>query len=153
MKNISDLIEQHLKIILEKSSIGYLEIQRSYLANQFQCVPSQINYVINTRFTIEKGYIVESKRGGGGYIRIRKIKPVKGRQFLQSLLDMIADDIPQGAAEGMIERLGEAGLITARESKMMQAVMQRDVLHFDVNTRDQLRAKILKVMLISLMYK
>ena len=65
MRNISDIIEKHLKKILQQSNCGAVEIQRSELADKFQCVPSQINYVISTRFTTEKGYIVESKRGGG----------------------------------------------------------------------------------------
>lgn len=74
MRNVSEVIEQYLKQILQQSPGGVIEIQRNDLADQFNCVPSQINYVISTRFTLEKGYIVESKRGGGGYIRIQKIK-------------------------------------------------------------------------------
>lgn len=65
MRNISDIIEQYLKNILHESPEGTVEIQRNDLADQFSCVPSQINYVISTRFTLEKGYVVESKRGGG----------------------------------------------------------------------------------------
>lgn len=68
--NTSDLIEAYLKKILEDSET--IEIRRAEMANLFNCVPSQINYVINTRFTIQRGYTVESKRGGGGYIRIEK---------------------------------------------------------------------------------
>ena len=74
MRNISDIIESYLKQIFEMSQQDILEIKRSEVADKFQCVPSQINYVINTRFTIERGYLVESKRGGGGYIRIMKVK-------------------------------------------------------------------------------
>ena len=74
MRNISDIIECYLKKVLEMSEKDILEIKRSEVADKFQCVPSQINYVINTRFTIERGYIVESKRGGGGYIRIMKVQ-------------------------------------------------------------------------------
>ena len=74
MRNISDVIESYLKQILEMSQQDILEIKRNEIADKFQCVPSQINYVINTRFTIERGYLVESKRGGGGYIRIMKVK-------------------------------------------------------------------------------
>ena len=74
MRNISDIIEEYLKQVLEKSEEEIVEIKRSEIANKFQCVPSQINYVINTRFTLERGYIVESKRGGGGFIRIIKSK-------------------------------------------------------------------------------
>lgn len=81
MRNISNIIENHLKIILDQSKKGYIEIQRSELADQFQCVPSQINYVINTRFTVEKGYLVESKRGGGGFIRIRRCNLSKTKNF------------------------------------------------------------------------
>ncbi len=153
MKNISDVIEQHLKLILAKSKKGYIEIQRSELAEHFQCVPSQINYVINTRFTVEKGYIVESKRGGGGYIRIRKVQFVGKEKVIQQILNMIEDEIPQAAAEGLIERMLDASLITDRESRLMKAAIQRETLPFDVQLRDQLRARLLKAMLISLMYK
>lgn len=73
MRNISDIIENYLKQVLELSESEIVEIKRSEVANKFQCVPSQINYVINTRFTMEKGYMVESKRGGGGYIRISRL--------------------------------------------------------------------------------
>ncbi|MCG3055848.1 CtsR family transcriptional regulator, partial [Escherichia coli] len=74
MPNISDIIEQYLKEVLELSDREIVEIKRSEIADQFQCVPSQINYVINTRFTIERGYVVESKSGGGGFIRIAKVR-------------------------------------------------------------------------------
>jgi len=65
VRNISDIIENYLKQVLEMSDQDNVEIKRSEIADRFQCVPSQINYVINTRFTIERGYLVESKRGGG----------------------------------------------------------------------------------------
>lgn len=70
MQNITDIIEAYLKQILHDEKT--IEIKRQEIAQRFDCVPSQINYVINTRFTVEKGYFVESKRGGGGYIRIKK---------------------------------------------------------------------------------
>jgi transcriptional regulator of stress and heat shock response len=153
MKNISDIIEQHLKVILGKSKKGYIEIQRSELAELFQCVPSQINYVINTRFTIERGYVVESKRGGGGYIRIRKVHLAGEKSLLRAVLDALDDEISQSAAEDVLERMLEAGIITAREARMMKAVMQRQHYPEDVVIRDRLRAKLLKAMLISLTYK
>ena len=71
-QNTSDLIESYIKKILENSEM--IEIRRIEMADLFNCVPSQINYVINTRFTIQRGYLVESKRGGGGYIRITKVR-------------------------------------------------------------------------------
>lgn len=153
MRNISNIIENHLKIILDQSKKGYIEIQRSELADQFQCVPSQINYVINTRFTVEKGYLVESKRGGGGFIRIRKVQLIKNQELLLTILEMIGDEIPQATSEDIIERLFEIELVTERETRLMKAVIQRNVLSFNVQIRDQLRAKILQAMVIALLYK
>lgn len=74
MKNISDVIEAYLKRVLQMSGEDIVEIKRSEIADRFECVPSQINYVIKTRFTVEKGYIVESKRGGGGLYSYHSIK-------------------------------------------------------------------------------
>lgn len=153
MKNISDIIEGYLKQILEKSQKGYIEIQRSEIADQFQCVPSQINYVINTRFTVEKGYLVESKRGGGGFIRIRKVQLTNDQDVLQSLLDLIDEHMTQANAEDVIDRLLEAGIISERENRLMKSVVHRNVLSFHVQIRDQLRSKIMKAMIISLLYK
>lgn len=153
MRNISDVIEDYLKRILEESKKGYIEIQRNELADKFQCVPSQINYVINTRFTVEKGYVVESKRGGGGYIRIRKVKVVDEQRFLERLINLIDQDISQSSAENIIDRLLELELVTDRESRLMKAVIQRRVLPFEVGVRDRLRANLLKAMILSLMYR
>jgi transcriptional regulator CtsR len=153
MRNISDIIENHLKLILNESKKGYIEIQRSDLADQFQCVPSQINYVINTRFTVEKGYLVESKRGGGGFIRIRKVQLINNQGLLQKIISMIDNEISQANAEDIIERLFEIGVITERESRLMKTVIQRNILSFNVQLRDQLRAKLLKAMMIALLYE
>ncbi|GAA0380688.1 CtsR family transcriptional regulator [Bacillus horti] len=153
MRNISDIIEYHLKQNLEKSQKGYIEIQRSELADQFQCVPSQINYVINTRFTVEKGYLVESKRGGGGFIRIRKVQLIQNQDLLQTILELIGDHISQATAEDMLDRLFDSRIISERENRLMKAVIHRNVLSFQVQVRDQLRAKMMQAMLVSLLYK
>src|SRR5690606_12275077 len=100
MRNISDLIEQYLKQMLQDSSEGTVEIQRNELADRFSCVPSQINYVISTRFTLEKGYLVESKRGGGGYIRIQRIELPTYKTIHGHIRQTIGDRIDQSAAEG-----------------------------------------------------
>jgi transcriptional regulator CtsR len=147
MRNITDIIEQHLKYILQQSQNGLIEIQRSDLADKFQCVPSQINYVISTRFTTEKGYIVESKRGGGGYIRIRKIEFTGQHHLISALTEMIGREISQSAAEDIILRLREERVITERETHMMRAAISRDVLSFQIPIRDQLRAAILRAMI------
>ena len=150
MRNISDIIEQHLKYILQQSTSGLVEIQRSELADKFQCVPSQINYVISTRFTTEKGYLVESKRGGGGYIRIRKVEFTGRNHLLHSLVELIGGEITQAAGENIILRLLEEGMITAREAYIMKAAISRNVLSLQIPVRDELRAAILRAMVTRL---
>ncbi|NGQ97148.1 CtsR family transcriptional regulator [Brevibacillus sp. SYP-B805] len=154
MRNISDVIEQYLKRILQESPDGSVEIQRSELAETFQCVPSQINYVINTRFTVEKGYIVESKRGGGGYIRIRKVQIVS-RSKLQELLtqELIGESITQGVGFAIIDRLHEEGIVNSRESDLMKVATSREVLIVEPQIRDRLRASILKNMIASVLLR
>lgn len=144
MRNISNLIESHLKEIMKNSNSDVIVVQRSELAAKFQCVPSQINYVISTRFTVEKGYIVESKRGGGGYIRIRRVNIDSRQQLYENIIRLIGNSTDQNLAEGIIQRLEEEDKITSREATMMKAVISREVLQFQIPIRDQLRAKILK---------
>lgn len=153
MRNISEVIEQYLKDILHKSPDDVIEIQRNELADQFQCVPSQINYVIGTRFTLEKGYLVESKRGGGGYIRIQKVQlPSKGG-LPDYIFQIVGDQLSQSAAEGMVSQLHDADLITTREARLLSTAVSREVLVLKLPLRDQIRAKLLKSMLISLLIK
>jgi transcriptional regulator of stress and heat shock response len=99
MRNISDIIEGYLKEALELHGQGLIEIKRSELAEHFQCVPSQINYVINTRFTAERGYLVESKRGGGGYIRIVRVETHSKSALFDELQKHLQTMISQNAAE------------------------------------------------------
>ncbi|WP_396021197.1 CtsR family transcriptional regulator [Bacillus sp. S/N-304-OC-R1] len=130
-----------------------VEIKRSEIADKFQCVPSQINYVINTRFTIEKGYAVESKRGGGGYIRIMKVQTHDDAHLIEQLLSLIQSRIAQSSAEDVIIRLVEEEIITEREAKIMLSVIDRSVLYIELPYRDELRARMLKAMLTTLKYK
>jgi len=153
MRNISELIEQYLKRILQQSPSGVIEIQRNDLADEFQCVPSQINYVISTRFTLEKGYIVESKRGGGGYIRIQKVELSTRGDILDHIFRTISDQIDQATAEGLVYQLEEGRQITAREANLIKAAVSRDVLQLKLPLRDEIRAKMLKAMFISLLSK
>ncbi|WP_419715192.1 CtsR family transcriptional regulator [Heyndrickxia oleronia] len=153
MKNISDIIESYLKQVLEMNGSEIVEIKRSEIADKFQCVPSQINYVINTRFTIERGYVVESKRGGGGYIRIIKVKPHDQAQLIDHLLLLVKSRVSQSNAEDVIIRLVEEEVISKREAKIMLSVMDRSVLYLDLPERDQLRARMLTAMLMTLKYK
>ncbi|EES71417.1 transcriptional regulator CtsR [Paenibacillus sp. oral taxon 786 str. D14] len=151
MRNISDIIEKYLKSILHESPEGIIEIQRNELADQFSCVPSQINYVISTRFTLEKGYLVESKRGGGGYVRIRRLQLPGPSSLHTHLHETIGEEIGQSAAEGLIYRLEEARILTPREAAMMRSAISRDVLAVKLPYRDQIRARMMRAMLISLL--
>lgn len=153
VRNISDIIEQYLKEVLEMSERELVEIKRSEIADKFQCVPSQINYVINTRFTIEKGYVVESKRGGGGYIRIMKVQSHDNAHLIDQLLSVISSRVSQSSAEHVIFRLVEEDVISTREAKIMLSVIDRSVLYIDLPYRDELRSRMLKAMLTTLKYK
>jgi transcriptional regulator CtsR len=153
VRNVSDIIEQYLKKVLDSSGKEIVEIKRSEIADKFQCVPSQINYVINTRFTIERGYVVESKRGGGGYIRIIKVRANNHAHLLDQILHLIQQRLSQASAENIIGRLVSEEVISAREAKLMLSVIDRSVLYLELPHRDELRARMVKAMLTSLKYK
>ncbi|ASS68169.1 MULTISPECIES: CtsR family transcriptional regulator [Paenibacillus] len=153
MRNISDALEQHLKQLLQDSPEGAVEIQRNELADSFSCVPSQINYVISTRFTLEKGYLVESKRGGGGYIRIQRIELPALKAIHGHIHHTIGNQVDQSAAEGLIYQLEEALFISKREGSLLRAAVCRESIAIKLPQRDELRARLLKAMLISLLGK
>jgi len=151
MRNITDLIEQYLKQMIRESAEGTVEIQRNELADKFSCVPSQINYVIATRFTLERGYLVESKRGGGGYIRIRKLELPACQPIHEHVLRTIGSRIDQSPAEGLIYQLAEAKLLNGREAQLLKAAVSRETLAVTLPLRDEIRARLLKAMLIALL--
>jgi len=133
MHNMSDIIEQYIKRLFEESNEDVVEIQRANIAQRFDCVPSQLNYVIKTRFTNEHGYEIESKRGGGGYIRITKIENKDATGYINHLLQLIGPSISQQQAYYIIDGL--------------QAVIDRETLSMDMVSRDIIRANILKRLL------
>ena len=142
-KSISDIIEEYLKQILGESS--QIEIRRSEIANHFDVVPSQINYVIKTRFTIQHGYLVQSKRGGGGYIRI---------EVLNSLIQAIGDSISERDAYDIVRTLYDEKLLTRREGDLMLVALSKQTLNVnDCNVEARLRARILISMLNRLRYE
>lgn len=153
MQNISDIIEAYLKKVLESSNKNIIEIKRSEVAEQFQCVPSQINYVINTRFTIERGYIVESKRGGGGFIRIIKLETINKAHLLEEILKLIQGRLSQTNAENIIIRLLEESIINKSEARLMVSVIDRSTLDINLPYRDEIRARLMKAMLRTLKLK
>ncbi|MFP7171533.1 CtsR family transcriptional regulator [Terribacillus sp. 7520-G] len=150
--NISDIIEAYLKQILQSTDTQEVEIKRSEVANRFQCVPSQINYVIKTRFTVEKGYLVESKRGGGGYIRIIRVKHHTEASLIDDVIEMVQPRVSQQTANNVIERLAEENILTEREAKIMLRATSRDTLAFPLPLRDEVRSRILVSMLTAIKY-
>lgn len=152
MSNITDIIERYLKQTLRARGENMIEIKRSEIADQFKCVPSQINYVINTRFTAEKGYIIESKRGGGGYIRIFRIEHEESSELIDEIIKMVTPQVSQQRAEDVLYRLLEKEVITEREHKLMLNAINRDTLAFQLPLRDEVRSRVLVAMLSSLKY-
>lgn len=152
LSNISDLIERYLKKLLASSG-GVIEIRRNELAEQFDCVPSQINYVLSTRFSIEQGFWVESRRGGGGYVRIVRLPLDREVDLVSQLLNLVGKEISQQRAQGIIKRLREEKLVTDREARLMESVVDREVLRVGLPARDQLRSLILRAMILALLRK
>jgi len=150
--SISDIIEQYLKQIIQENEQKTIEIKRGEIASQFECVPSQINYVINTRFTIEKGYIIESKRGGGGYIRIMRVEHQKEHDLIDEIIKMINPQVSEQAAIDVLERLREKKVITLREEILIASAIERETLAVGLPLRDELRARILTNILTKLKY-
>lgn len=152
LSNITDLIERYLKQILKSEDKDMIEIKRNEIADQFQCVPSQINYVINTRFTLEKGYMIESKRGGGGYIRITKVEHQDESELIGELIELINPSVSQQTAIDILKRLKNKDVITNREEKLILSTLDRNVLAFKLPYRDEVRARILTSVLTTLQY-
>lgn len=144
---LSDLIEEWIKEILEDEE--YVDLQRNELATRFNCVPSQINYVIATRFNTDNGYYVESKRGGGGYIRIKKIDFTKSN-YIMHVVNSIGTHISSNEAQIFINNLYNNECITQNELKLMKVATNDKVLQLDLDNKDVVRARILKNMLVNL---
>lgn len=126
MKNTSDYIEEHIKAILETASVA--ELKRSELASRFEVVPSQINYVIKTRFTASRGYIVESKRGGGGYIRIGRVTFSDKHELIRDLQKNMGISLSWAVFQDLMQLLFDEGLITEREGNLFLATAGNEVL-------------------------
>ena len=149
-QNMSDLIENYLKNVLHKNET--VEIRRSEIADQFNCVPSQINYVINTRFTIQQGYVVESKRGGGGYIRIMKVNLVDEMDILNELGNLIPEELSEREGNHLLQNLYENELISKREAQMMSLMMEKDTFPSNVKNASEIRSNMMKKLIDNLKY-
>ena len=144
---ISDLIEEFIKEMFNDEQ--YIEIQRNDLAQHFNCVPSQINYVISTRFKPSQGYYVESKRGGGGCIKIQKINLEKS-EYLMHIINNIQNEITQNEVDILISDFLSYDLVSPKEAKLLKVATSDNVLTLDTDVKDKIRAKIFKNMLLNL---
>ncbi|MDO4271214.1 MAG: CtsR family transcriptional regulator [Eubacteriales bacterium] len=140
---MSDLIADFIGEMLSEGG-GVAELQRKSLAAQFDCVPSQINYVIETRFTPESGYLVESQRGGGGFIRIVRVMDDKQRTLLE-LARGVGGRLTQNEAARLTRALISAELLTPREGQLLLSACSDGALaEVDKANRDRLRAAVFR---------
>lgn len=152
MIRLSDVIENFIKEMMAEADRNELEIQRNELANQFSCAPSQINYVLTTRFTTEKGYYIESKRGGGGCIRIRKIEYIENKPLANVITEKIGDSITYNGGLQIIEALQDANIISNREVNILKSAINDRTLSIVNDLRNKIRAEILKAAIMAIMF-
>lgn len=144
---MSDIIEEFIKELFDENDA--IEIQRNELAEQFNCVPSQINYVIATRFKPSQGYYVESKRGGGGHITIKKVSNTKS-DYIMHIINNIGSEITSNEVDILISDFLTYDILETKEAKLLKVATSDNVLQLDKDTKDKVRARILKNMLLNL---
>ena len=144
---MSDMIEEFIKELFDEEDS--IEIQRNELAEQFKCVPSQINYVIATRFKPSQGYYVESRRGGGGHITIKKVNNTKS-DYIMHIINNIGNEITSNEVDILISDFLTYDIIEAKEAKLIKVATSDNVLRLDKDTKDSVRARIFKNMLLNL---
>lgn len=150
MAKISDDIEEFLKSMLKQTEDNMIEIQRNILAEQFNCAPSQISYVLTTRFRDNKGYIVESRRGGGGSIKIYEIKMQGDKQIEELINRSIGDSITKLKAYDTLNHLLHKKIINERETQIIKrAISDRALFLVERDKKNKVRAKILKESLLA----
>ncbi len=148
--NITDIIAQAIQEMLDEHH-GTARINRNEFAGKIGCVPSQINYVITSRFTPEQGYIVQSKRGGGGFIQIVRVGN-DGKQILMHLINSIGSSIDEHSVRIILQNLCSDNIISMKEAKIVLAALTDNVLReLAPETRGRVRANILKSMLLNFM--
>jgi len=147
---LSDIIEEFIKELMRGTGADTLEIQRNELAEHFNCAPSQINYVLSTRFSIDKGYYIESRRGGGGYIRIQKLEIARKPYLSHLIFEHIGDSLTQMDALRVLKNLEEKNIISSRERAIMEAAVNDKSINVFSPPKDAVRANIMKSMLSTL---
>ena len=149
MRLLSDTIESFIKTLMEDESAA-IELRRNELAEHFECAPSQINYVLATRFTPDHGYVIESRRGGGGYIRIVRIKSSSREELLQSVYQRIGVSISFQDALRIIDHLKMERIVSQDEAELMAAALSPQAVPLPLSMKDALCAGTLRSMVLSL---
>lgn len=145
---MSDLVAQYILEMLDEQN-GSAEIKRNELAGDLGCVPSQINYVITSRFTPEQGYIVESRRGGGGYIRISRVKMDRGTTVMH-IVNSVGNSLDKATAEAMLNNMLSTHMLEMNIAKVIAAALSDSSLRsVEQDNRDALRADLFKNMLLA----
>lgn len=152
MGSLADEIERYIKKMIEDSRQRAIRLNRSQLAQMFDCVPSQINYVLSTRFSTERGYYVESRRGGGGYVLIARLS-ISNNEDVLELINSIPKQVSQREGNDLIQNLYEEGILSKREAMLMAAVTQGDTLIIPAPEGDMLRASVIRAMLQTVLRK
>ena len=152
MANISETIEQFIISTLgENDSV---DISRNSLAEYFSCAPSQINYVLDTRFTVDRGFVKESKRGGSGFIKISRLRNTDDNEYLNSLvIDSIGEELAVKRMSQICDKLVSDGILSAREQLLIETSLSDDSLAMPFTIKDKVRAKAFKNVLLKLMTK
>ena len=146
---MSDLVAQYIMQMLDEQN-GSAEIQRNELAGNLGCVPSQINYVITSRFTPEQGYLVESRRGGGGYIRISRVKMDRGTAMMH-IINSVGSTLDKATAEVMLNNMLQRNMIEMQSAKLIAAALSdRTLSQVEQDKRDTVRADLFKNMLLTI---
>ena len=146
MAQLSDSIEHFIKELMNDDA--RIELRRNELAQHFGCAPSQINYVLATRFSVDHGYIIESRRGGGGYVRIMRLQMREKTNLLDTLLNRVGNSVSEETAQAIISNLMERGLVTQKEAGLMRAAVSRNALALPISAKDVLRAAVFRNMLV-----
>lgn len=149
MRLLSDTIEQFIKTLMEDEN-REIELRRNELADHFQCAPSQINYVLATRFTPDHGYVIESRRGGGGYIRIVRLASTSREELLQTLYQRIGTSISSTDAAKIIDHLKNENIVTQEEAQLMLAALAPQAVPLPLSMKDALCAGTLRSMILAI---
>lgn len=146
-KSISDVIEQFIMSSLDDDD--FIELSRNDLAKFFSCVPSQINYVLNTRFTLNRGFVIESQRGGAGYIKVVRVQDTDNN-FLKNALDICKQPVNVVQGNQLLEQMQNRKLITEKEKEIIKSAISVKALNNPINLDNTLRANILSQVIIGL---